>query len=284
RHEKSQNYCLFEELNGDFPPIHLQDLDPPFQAANNRNSAALRIAGCCNGVICFTDYLSNNLNAGAALWNPCIRKLVVIPPPIKSDPSCTRTVGFGFDALNDDYKLVRVSSTAPKDYQSIRVYDTGVHIDGICYWLATRSNPGHNVNVIVSFSLRTEALEEMPIPEDNDSVPESHVALASCKGLLSLVFHEYQHESNKDRATIWVMKQGSWMNLAIVESSHIKQKILAFQDNGLLLFTALTGFFGEKECLVQYDLKTREEVELIVVEDLGLLQLDANYVESLALL
>ncbi|CAN1132572.1 F-box/kelch-repeat protein At3g06240 [Linum perenne] len=233
------------------------------------------------------------------------RKLVVIPPPIKSDPSCTRTVGFGFDALNDDYKLVRVSSTAPKDYQSIeiyswrsglwrmvdhhlncviRVYDTGVHIDGICYWLATRSNPGHNVNVIVSFSLRTEALEEMPIPEDNDSVPESHVALASCKGLLSLVFHEYQHESNKDRATIWVMKQGSWMNLAIVESSHIKQKILAFQDNGLLLFTALTGFFGEKECLVQYDLKTREEVELIVVEDLGLLQLDANYVESLALL
>ncbi|CAN1173470.1 F-box/kelch-repeat protein At3g06240, partial [Linum perenne] len=284
----------------------IQEFDSPFEPVIGEY-AALRIVGCCNGVVCFTDNLSSVHRA--SLWNPCIRKLVEIPPPIafpKRLTSCLDAVGFGFDALNDDYKLVRVSTHLRRQFVevyslrsgvwrmvdheldcSIRCHSSSVHMNGVCYWVANGRRPCYS-NMVVSFALATEVFDEMPpLPDELVKGYNKNMALAaSNKGLLSLMSVENVCAGERllDRATIWVMENDCWVKVMVWESPYSVCKLLAFKDNGVVLFAATASSFHTDEYLVRYDPNTRESVKLMVVRKLGRLHLNANYVESLSLL
>lgn len=65
--------------------------------------------GCCNGVLCFYHDLAN-----VVLWNPATRDAKLVPPPLycchpvkKAFYHCL-AIGFGFDAKNNDYKVISV--------------------------------------------------------------------------------------------------------------------------------------------------------------------------------
>ncbi|CAN0864852.1 F-box/kelch-repeat protein At3g23880 [Linum grandiflorum] len=276
--ERTELYRLCID-DADFPGTVIHEFQSPFTAANRY----LRILGCCNGVICFEDDLEKRV----ALWNPCIRKLVEIPPPILDHKPYSGAVGYGYDAVNDDYKLVRISVDAVKGQLLIREGSCAVHMDGVCYWLASRRKPGQN-NMIVSFALGADQVfDEIAVPDD---VVESYqLQLASnlfCNRsddkLLSLVHHWYS--SNLDGVTIWVMKEGSWMKVVRWELSHYVYKIVALKENEVALFIAASGLFDTTEGLVRYDSGKGEGVEVMVARDVGILAFFVNYVQSLALL
>ncbi|KAI3524428.1 hypothetical protein L1887_03083 [Cichorium endivia] len=65
---------------------------------------SFKIVGSCNGILCLFEY-GNTRNI--SLWNPSIRRKLPVPgcPQIFA----TRIhFGFGFDPINNDYKIVRV--------------------------------------------------------------------------------------------------------------------------------------------------------------------------------
>ncbi|CAN1816116.1 Receptor-like protein EIX2 [Linum perenne] len=284
---KTEHYSFYLD-DDDFPSTRVLELDCPFKAISLNS----RIVGCCNGVVCFIDHTLDYNNDRAALWNPSIRKLVEIPPPIVASESggpYGPTVGFGYDALNDDYKLVRVSVDASKGHLievyslrcgSWRMVDSHfnrfiggpcVHIDGVCYWLGSRRNP-NDADLIVSFTLSNEVFDEFPLPND---LPRggSLLNIASLwKGSLFLMVQDYLGMIVNEGG-IRVMKEGAWMKLKHPfmesETSHTVLRVLALKDDDVVWFSAAAGLNDEDECLVRQDLKTRVEVEFMVVEDLG---------------
>ncbi|GAB2295124.1 hypothetical protein Dimus_029298 [Dionaea muscipula] len=61
------------------------------------------LRGSCDGLLCIT--VDQDL---MLLWNPATKKYRLLPPPmLSSDEIGVALCGFGFDSLNDDYKIVR---------------------------------------------------------------------------------------------------------------------------------------------------------------------------------
>ncbi|CAI9263864.1 unnamed protein product [Lactuca saligna] len=60
--------------------------------------------GSCNGTFCLWT------KKGLILWNPSIRRKLIVPEfPQRSEPFTLRGIGFGFDPISDDYKVVQTS-------------------------------------------------------------------------------------------------------------------------------------------------------------------------------
>ncbi|KAI9075267.1 hypothetical protein K1719_042768 [Acacia pycnantha] len=64
------------------------------------------VVGTCDGLVCITDYQ-------ILIWNPSIRKYMVLPEPILTYSTVNgqhegyQLFGFGFDSKNKDYKVIR---------------------------------------------------------------------------------------------------------------------------------------------------------------------------------
>ncbi|OMP04626.1 hypothetical protein COLO4_09452 [Corchorus olitorius] len=65
------------------------------------------IVGCCNGLVCVTDNHNIHLAKNFILWNPIIRKAIVVPEYSSTLSATYGFVGFGFDSRNNDFKLLR---------------------------------------------------------------------------------------------------------------------------------------------------------------------------------
>ncbi|CAN1813903.1 F-box protein CPR1 [Linum perenne] len=182
--ERTEHYSLYLD-DDDFLTTPVLELDCPFKAISRISYT--EILGCCNGVVCFIDETLKNDNNRAALWNPSIRKLVEVPPPIvdsRLGGPDRASVGFGYDAVNDDYKLVRVSVDASMvrlievyslRYGAWRMVDSqlnsfigssSVHVDGACYWLGSRQDPRAAELVVSSMRCSTNFLFRMTCPQE----------------------------------------------------------------------------------------------------------------------
>ncbi|XP_023915929.2 F-box/kelch-repeat protein At3g06240 [Quercus suber] len=90
-------------------PSDFVELPCPYQSPMNK----LFIAGSCNGLVCLADDApSGDHVTFLILWNPSIRKAISLPPsPVVNVPVFYKAVdhlGFGYDPITDDYKLVRL--------------------------------------------------------------------------------------------------------------------------------------------------------------------------------
>ncbi|XP_017259002.1 F-box protein CPR1 [Daucus carota subsp. sativus] len=138
--------------------------------------------GSCNGIVCL---LKNNTDI--LLWNPATRKLRELPKPtsftLPSSFMGFSIFGFGYDHLNDDYKVVKIfdyqiwgmlvtvyslkndswrqAEAIPKDI-SITT-KRGMYANGSLYWVATKDSP-----VIFAFDLGVERHRELPYPTYNN--------------------------------------------------------------------------------------------------------------------
>ncbi|XP_050217356.1 F-box/kelch-repeat protein At3g06240-like [Mercurialis annua] len=94
-------------------------LQPLFDPANDVYKVVL--VGSNNGLVCL--YYAYTKDPGSihklVIWNPSIRKLLLIPQPspLFFSPSYEKLIGFGFDSRTDDYKLLltRFSMNPIKD-------------------------------------------------------------------------------------------------------------------------------------------------------------------------
>ncbi|KAL3628734.1 hypothetical protein CASFOL_027780 [Castilleja foliolosa] len=67
-----------------------------------RNDIDIEILGCCNGLFCI------NKGDSIVFWNPAMRLSKIVPFPSEVETNCFVSLGFGYDADEDDYKVVRM--------------------------------------------------------------------------------------------------------------------------------------------------------------------------------
>ncbi|KMT04124.1 hypothetical protein BVRB_8g185740 [Beta vulgaris subsp. vulgaris] len=105
--KSSKEYFALHPDNG-FSESNLMFRELP--AKFRRCNRCFNFVGSCNGVICLSDDISSYTNV-IYLWNPSIRKAVEVPYPNFTFGPCgpyDMCVGFGFDELTNDYKVVRL--------------------------------------------------------------------------------------------------------------------------------------------------------------------------------
>ena len=82
----------------------------------------LVLAGSCNGILCFSDYMTPGCN-GVYLWNPSIRMFKRLPYTCSTQLRKV-ALGFGYDSQTNDYKVVKFSWTIaePMPPPEVEVY------------------------------------------------------------------------------------------------------------------------------------------------------------------
>ena len=88
-----------------------------FPFNNSRANICFRIVGCCNGVVCLCDedYSTSSLDT-VILWNPSIRRKLSLTLPKFNSTEFEESyvvLGFGYDKISDDYKVVRLTYAQP---------------------------------------------------------------------------------------------------------------------------------------------------------------------------
>ncbi|XP_062014463.1 F-box protein CPR1-like [Rosa rugosa] len=185
------------------------------------------VVGTCNGLVC----LANYIHGVAVIWNPLVRKYVILPSCSVRSLSGFVRFAFGYDSRTNDYKVlktvvcdqkpshVEVWSLArgswmsldaaiippdfkPRDYSYLRY----PFVNGALHWVGLRHG------VIMTFDMSTELFGEIMMPEvvtrdaENKFISKYRESLALlCK-------------SNENSIHIWVMKEygsaDSWIQLS----------------------------------------------------------------------
>ncbi|XP_074353585.1 F-box protein CPR1-like isoform X1 [Apium graveolens] len=249
--------------------------------------------GSCNGVVCLwkdeTDVL---------LWNPATRKVRVLPIPnnipipfmlMQSD-----AVGFGYDHLSEDYKVVRFvdsqlqgimvsvyslkSNTwtrAETITNTIRLrMNFGIFANGALYWLAAKG-----AHIILAFDLGVERHTELPLPAGVNKTEENRMGLIVFNRCVCLIDH--YPDSHTD---IWMKNENgvdnSWSKFLAVEQPGILGSFkivwpVAFSQTRNNILLAVDG-----DKFTWYD-SERNEVKKVIIQGLPGSYASLVYTESL---
>ncbi|XP_028073769.1 F-box protein CPR1-like [Camellia sinensis] len=282
-------------------------IDPPFG-----------IVGSCNGLICISDDQAC-YNHEMFLWNPLIRKSVSIPYPnvrFRSHGSFMHSLGFGFDSVSNDFKVVRIvhigldCNRVPPEVE-LYTLKTGIwrnisdkalpyivversrqaYINGVSHWVAHTPRFGHGGifrNLIVSFDMNNEVFGEISFPEGiagEDKLMQK-MSLVVFGETLCLIQHCKSY-GEPPHCSIWMMKQygvaDSWVRQIRIDlSGGFFRKPIGMRKNGEVLLGTREGY------LVSYDPESKRIIYLGVQ---GTIDSDCwysfdvdTYMESLVLL
>ncbi|XP_074341130.1 F-box/kelch-repeat protein At3g23880-like [Apium graveolens] len=117
-------------------------LDHPF---SKQGQSRIKLVGCCRGIVCVSvaDYDSNELSLKSYderlpvmyLWNPVTRRIKCVPMHnVHYDCMNEVVQGFGYDCVNDDFKIVRVVTYQyrvefEEDVDEVEEVDAEVRVD-----------------------------------------------------------------------------------------------------------------------------------------------------------
>ncbi|XP_074307550.1 F-box protein CPR1-like [Silene latifolia] len=231
----------------DFPALNsLTLIDHPLDSGGS----GTELYGSSYGLLCISngDYDGND---DTIFYNPATRRHHVVPasdiefPPGDSFTCCDRTVyGFGYDHVNDDYKLVRaIQFMGDDEFDSeVKVYSLnsgswrrirdfprqyyltykrawGFYVNGCLHWVVTRKPESDGTKLIIAFDLGSEEYKIVSQPEYSDG--EFHMNVGVLKGCLYVLCNYVGVKSE-----VWVMEeygvQNSWtMLFSIVQGGII---------------------------------------------------------------
>ncbi|TYJ17648.1 hypothetical protein E1A91_A09G066900v1 [Gossypium mustelinum] len=226
-------YCERSEEGNDEFPVMVK-LNLPF-CVNQRNW--VDILGSCNGLVCIAPDEDTLF-----LFNPSTRESKRIPdPPSGFVPNGWSVYGFGYDFVNDDYKVVKVGCGTVCVY-SLRtdswrivcsfpyvdnVSESGVLLNGTIHWMVSFEDGVDCRCVVAAFSLEEEVFSDMPAPDIVDTSFEFVVGVLN--GCLCVL-----HSRNQMHNDFWVMTEygvgESWTKLTL-SLSYICMKPLCLAQN-----------------------------------------------------
>ena len=296
-------YLLYKEDDDDGFTEELTRFEP--------NNHIFHVVGTCNGVLCLSNDIFNFNTDRFLLWNPCVRKFLQLP---HSNIRCAThtnadfyaSIGFGFDATTNDYKVVRLLTFACTSRRTeVEIYSLSTSewrmlssglalqcalgprprqprafLNGALHWVAFRAisvNKTHHF--VLVFDLGDEVFREILLPEELP--PYTHdgflCAYVSIHGNSIALFH-YDYSSL--RLNIWVMKHygvvSSWtkaLSLPVTyqggfASTNYIPKAVGFTRNGRIVLEMNGGH------LMSQDLKSQE------IKDLRLIGYNYNFVDA----
>nr|XP_008371155.2 F-box/kelch-repeat protein At3g06240-like [Malus domestica] len=119
KHVSTSNGVIEEELLEEHYNLHYDNLafdeycrlEFPIVPKDELRNKVLNVVGICNGLVLLADckFCSGNT---VMLCNPSTRKSVTLPKPhnnFKGYCGYRDCIGFGFDAVTNDYKVVRIT-------------------------------------------------------------------------------------------------------------------------------------------------------------------------------
>nr|AIG62976.1 S-locus F-box protein type-4 [Solanum habrochaites] len=262
-------------LSGDdenhLSPIN-PDLDVPCMTSNYSNDFD-QFIGPCQGIVALMDNLTT------VLFNPSTRNYRLLPPsPFNIPPPFSyaiECVGFGFDNISNDYKVIRILDVYledhgyPQDFEKkIEVYDVDIdfwreldHADqnfptiywlpssqmfyqGSCHWIGISIE---DALVILSFDLSTETFHTAKTPDSCYFMNGPSYGLAVLNDTFTLIcYPRTERAKNTNEFTyIWLRKDysgcDSWIKKYTIKGLPI-QSPLAIWRECLLLFQCSNGF------------------------------------------
>ncbi|XP_059436439.1 F-box protein CPR1-like [Corylus avellana] len=241
-----------------------------YRPFNHPTNTFIKIVGHCNGLVCLhiCPFCCSNIEERniypneIVIWNPLIRKYKKLPfKPIEIPDDYVFKVAFGYDQINDDYKVVRILKPQP---HLARVAEVGhlvyslrgnswrrvedkwprkdlylhmhcsASLNGALHWVADRSGL---TSAIIAFDLSTEKFRVHALPIKSKSCAFEYnthlVVLGGC-----LCVWEANCEQFFD---VWVMKEygvaaSNWTRLYRLPHSPQQtpsySKPLALSNNG----------------------------------------------------
>ncbi|KAK8661921.1 hypothetical protein V6N13_091509 [Hibiscus sabdariffa] len=207
---------------------NLEQLPRPFPTARTRFTS--RIFGSCNGLLAVY-----HEEAGIALWNPSTRTCHYLPKLTIGD-AIERDycfLGFGYDVIGDDYKVVRMIDSG----KSVMVYSLktdswkrirdcpyqipsgekqdGAYANGSLHWVGDERDKYFGGRLIFGLDLGTEEFHQ--VPEPNVRFRNFGYKNVGVLGGSLCVFREYTNCYDEDHIILWVMKEygvkESWTEL-----------------------------------------------------------------------
>ncbi|KAK8671298.1 hypothetical protein V6N13_037896 [Hibiscus sabdariffa] len=207
---------------------NLEQLPRPFPTAGTGFMS--RIFGSCNGLLAVY-----HKEAGIALWNPSTRTCHYLPKLTIGDviERDYRILGFGYDVIGDDYKVVRMIDSG----KSVMVYSLktdswkrikdcpyqipsgekqdGAYAYGSLHWVGDERDRYFGGRLI--FGLDLEAEEFHQVPEPDVLFRNFGYKNVGMLGGSLCVFREYTNCYDEDHIILWVMKEygvkESWTEL-----------------------------------------------------------------------
>ncbi|XP_057509860.1 F-box protein At3g07870-like [Actinidia eriantha] len=241
------------------------------------------IIGSCNGLICICDDCYNHSHH-IVIWNPSIRKSVVLPRIYKPQSPYRIVLGFGAHPTTHEYMAVMVVYknallNPEREPAKVEIYEQGTgswrcvrsasfpcfmlefllqqaFVNGAVHWVAHDPVTGLR-NVVVSFDMGAETFSEMMLPPDVRD--QMRVLITSFDESLAVLCGG---EMGINSCCVWVMKEygvaESWTRLFSINLTGILSNItgkldnvLGFRKNGELLLST------SKERLLSYDPKAQ---------------------------
>lgn len=212
--------------------------------------------GSCRGLVCLWKP-DNEIRDDIFLWNPATRKIKKLPIAdilIPRNLIGSSVVGFGYDEVGDDLKVVRTADsqlagimvsvyslknnswTRAETLSTRLVGYFGVFANGSLYWLGGDKN-------IVAFDLGVHRHAEIPFPDGVDKTSKNGRGVIGFNGCLGFIDH-----SPGSCTDIWLMNnrvENSW------------SKLLSLDHSGLLgsseIVRPITFSKTRKEILLRLD-------------------------------
>lgn len=266
------------------PNLFSVDLDAPNDAVELPHplmcySNEIKVLGSCNGLLCIC-----NVAEDIAFWNPSMKAHRLLPflpsERIRAPGMCIRVprvYGFGYDVVNDDYKLVRVSQFIGLDYLSfeseVKVFSLrtnewkgiqdlpyalcytkkmGVHVNGFLHWVVIRKLGVDENELVVALDLVAESYNEVPLPELMNN--QFQMDLGVLNGCLCIVANYKDVD-----VEVWVMReygvQDSWSKIVKLGQSEELRSLKLVRP---LTYSKCGGYIlfeNDHERLFLYDLK-----------------------------
>jgi F-box interacting protein len=229
----------------------------------HHHSKSITTVDTCNGLVCIRNHNDDDDGTALIIWNPLTRKYRKLPFKPKEELSYN-FFGFGYDRVNDDYKVLRLVEFYRRDGSGRRKYSLEVYsLRGHCWRMVKEEWPIVELSefsgffgrqaifsnsafhwlvslvadlkvVHVAFDLGTEKfrVHEFPV---YSSINNKCVELADFGGLLccAVVF--------SDLCEVWVMKEygivSSWTLLYAIEQAFSNYPPLVFSRDGEEVFT-----------------------------------------------
>ncbi|XP_031105229.1 putative F-box protein At3g16210 isoform X1 [Ipomoea triloba] len=231
--------------------VKFGEIEPPFSVLDRH----LEFVGTCNGLLCLSDE-DRRGDCCVILWNPSVRKSVCLRDANlrSSRGNVKHWLGFGFDPVSNDYKVVRVVSVVNGGCcgeifrlsthmwenisdSTIAKYDflkpEQAYLDGMVYWLGKIDTKGRKM---VSFDLSKERFGGMELPENlawrgNFA---GKVSVGIYMGSLAVIV------VGSWECCIWIMKE-SWMKQVSFECHMNLGWQFGFRENGDIQFMQAFG-------------------------------------------
>ncbi|KAK4269901.1 hypothetical protein QN277_022998 [Acacia crassicarpa] len=230
-------------------------------------------AGICNGLVCYADY-SLLHSATILIWNPLLRKYVVLPKPIMTCKKRDRQhyakydlcFGLGFDSKNNDYKVVRLMNLlSQQETPHVEVYSLVSHswkritvrvpqflfrylnydwlppvfVNGAIHWIVGRGDD-FGYRFILSFDVTEETFQELMLPQklNHRQCRVSRLLVVEGGHSLAVVVHSTIICRGRWRwvTDIWVMKEYG-INESWTHVLHLGKSL----NRGISNILALTG-------------------------------------------